>query len=377
MTKHKILFISSWFPNKLEPTNGNFVQRHAEAVSLKHDVEILHTIGDFNQDKIYLIDEKIINEIRTVIVYYKNSKNPLLNFARRMNAYKKGFSKMQFPDLVHCNVLHNNMLFAVYLKKKFKIPYVVTEHWTALRKINENKTSTIIKRTAAFIGNQAEFVLPVSKDLLLGLKNLGIKCNLKVIPNVVDTELFSPQINTDSAFTFIHISNLIPRKNADKILKVAINLLKEGYDFKLQIGGDGDFSELKKIVEKENLNHIIDVFGIQTLPQVAKRMHDSDCFILFSNDENQPCVIAEAFASGLKVISTNVGGISEFFPKDFGILLEKAEENLLKEAMMKILGSDKNYNRSLLKTYAENIFSKEKISEEFSKVYEEVLKTQS
>lgn len=375
--KHKILFISSWFPNKLEPTNGNFVQRHAEAVSLKHDVEILHTIGDFNQDKIYLIDEKIINGIRTVIVYYRNSKNPLLNFSRRMKAYKKGFSKMRFPDLVHGNILHNNMLFAVYLKRKFKIPYVVTEHWTALRKINENKTSTIIKRTAAFIGNQAEFVLPVSKDLLLGLKNLGIKCNLKVIPNVVDTELFSPQINTDSAFTFIHVSNLIPRKNADKILKVAINLLKEGYDFKLQIGGDGDFSELKKIVEKENLKHIIDVFGSQTLPQVAKRMQDSDCFILFSNDENQPCVIAEAFASGIKVISTNVGGISEFFPKDFGILLEKVEENLLKEAMIKILGSNKNYNRSILKTYAESIFSKEKISEEFSKVYKGILKTQS
>ena len=52
----KILFISSWFPNKLEPTNGNFVQRHAEAVALKHDVEILHTIGDFNQKETFVFD---------------------------------------------------------------------------------------------------------------------------------------------------------------------------------------------------------------------------------------------------------------------------------------------------------------------------------
>ena len=118
----KILFLSSWFPNKLEPTNGNFVQRHAEAVAMKHDVEILHTIGDFDQKETYIFDDKVINGIRTLIIYYKNSKNPIQNFIRRMKAYKLGFAKMQKPDLVHANVLHNNMLFAVYLKKKFKIP---------------------------------------------------------------------------------------------------------------------------------------------------------------------------------------------------------------------------------------------------------------
>ena len=78
LMRYKILFISSWFPNKLEPTNGNFVQRHAEAVSQLHDVEILHSIGDSMQKETYLFDDKIINRIRTVIVYYKNSKNPRL-----------------------------------------------------------------------------------------------------------------------------------------------------------------------------------------------------------------------------------------------------------------------------------------------------------
>ena len=97
------------FPNKLEPTNGNFVQRHAEAVSLLHDVEVLHAIGDFNQKEKFVFDDEMINGIRTLIVYYKNSKNPLQNFLRRMKAYQLGFKKMQKPDLVHGNVLHNNM----------------------------------------------------------------------------------------------------------------------------------------------------------------------------------------------------------------------------------------------------------------------------
>ncbi|MBL7878650.1 MAG: hypothetical protein JNN23_02125, partial [Chryseobacterium gambrini] len=62
----QVLFISSWFPNKLEPTNGNFVQRHAEAVSLLHDVEILHTIGDSEQNESYIFEENHINGVKTI-----------------------------------------------------------------------------------------------------------------------------------------------------------------------------------------------------------------------------------------------------------------------------------------------------------------------
>ncbi len=377
MERKNILFISSWFPNKIEPTNGNFVQRHAEAVSLDHNVEILHAIGDFDQDEKYLFDDRLINSIRTLIVYYKNSKNPVKNFFRRMKAYKKGFSKMQKPDLIHANVLHNNMLFAVYLKKKYKIPFIVTEHWTALRKINAEITSKIIKQTAVIIGNQAEFILPVSNDLLLGLKDLGIKSKMKVVPNVVNTQLFLPQRKADSEFTFIHVSNLIPRKNPEKILDVALNLLDNGFAFKFQLGGDGNdeiINKLKNKVADSKFSDKITVFGIQTLNEIAHRMGCSDCFILFSEDENQPCVIAESFASETKVISTNVGGIEEFFPDNAGILLKKVDEAELYSAMVRMLKNDRNDDLSFLSQYAKDTFSQEMIATKFSDIYSQVLK---
>lgn len=377
MERKNILFISSWFPNKIEPTNGNFVQRHAEAVSLVHNVEILHAIGDFDQDEKYLFDDRLINSIRTLIVYYKNSKNPVKNFFRRMKAYKKGFSKMQKPDLIHANVLHNNILFAVYLKKKYKIPFIVTEHWTALRKINAEITSKIIKQTAVIIGNQAEFILPVSNDLLLGLKDLGIKSKMKVVPNVVNTQLFLPQRKADPEFTFIHVSNLIPRKNPEKILDVALNLLDNGFAFKFQLGGDGNdeiINKLKNKVADSKFSDKITVFGIQTLNEIAHRMGCSDCFILFSEDENQPCVIAESFASETKVISTNVGGIEEFFPDNAGILLKKVDEAELYSAMVRMLKHDRNDDLSFLSQYAKDTFSQEMIAMKFSDIYAQVLK---
>ncbi|MFP3596282.1 glycosyltransferase family 4 protein [Chryseobacterium sp. SIMBA_029] len=369
----KILFISSWFPNKLEPTNGNFVQRHAEAVALLHDVEILHAIGDNNQKEEFIFDDKIINDIRTLIIYYKNSSNPVVNFLRRMKAYKMGFSNVQKPDVVHANVLHNTMLFAVYLKKKYKIPFVVSEHWSALQKNNLFKTAHTVKIIAKYIARNANYILPVSNNLKDSLQFLGVRTPMKVIPNVVDTHLFLSKSEANSIFIFLHISNLIPGKNADRIINVAIKLLKQGYDFNLQIGGDGDISKLNRIVQKENLEQKIKIFGIQTLPQVADRMHHSDCFILFSDYENQPCVIAEAFASGIRVISTNVGGVSEFFPENFGILLEKPSEDLLEKAMISMLENNISYDRKELANYAKNTFSKEVVGRIFVKIYDEVI----
>lgn len=374
MEKKNILFISSWFPNKLEPTNGNFVQRHAEAVSLIHSVEVLHAINVTDQKEKFVFDDQFKNGIRTLMVYYKNSPNPLNNFLRRMKAYSLGFKKLQKPDLVHANVLHNNMLFAVYLKKRFKIPFVVTEHWTALRKINAETTSSNIKRIAKFIGNQADVILPVSHDLLSGLKYLGIKTPMKVIPNVVNTNLFEPKSNANERFTFIHVSNLIARKNPEKILKTTLKLLEKGYDLFLKIGGDGDISELEKIRDASNFKDRIEIFGTQTLEEIAEKMKASDCFILLSNDENQPCVIAESFASGINVISTNVGGIAEFFPKNAGVLLEKIDEDLLEKAMIQLMSTDFEKNPQNLVKYANETFSVEAIGKQFSEVYNEVLK---
>ncbi|SFI42041.1 glycosyltransferase [Halpernia frigidisoli] len=376
--KYKILFISSWFPNKLEPTNGNFVQKHAEAVALYNDVEILHAVGDFYQKEKFLIDDKTVNGLRTLIVYYKNTHNPLLNFARRMSAYKRGFGKLQKPDLVHANVLHNSMLFAIYLKKKHKISFIVSEHWSAFRKEAYYKTPTNIKYFARKIANEAAIISPVSNDLKKGLQHLGIDATYKVVPNTVDTSLFYPKSSDNPVFTFLHISNLVPLKNADKILLAALKLFENGYKFKIKIGGDGtdvQLSTLKKIAESSNFSQNIEIFGLQKSCEVAEKMRNADCFILFSDNENQPCVIPEAFASGISVISTSVGGISEFFPKGFGILLDEPKQKLLQNAMVEIMNKKTdNAQKEIMVDYVKNNFSLEKIGVSFSELYSQILK---
>lgn len=375
LERKKILFISSWFPNKIEPTNGNFVQRHAEAVAKIHDVEIVHAMGDFNQKQKFLEDDRVINGIRTCIIYYKNSKNPIQNFLRRMQAYKKGYHKMQKPDLVHANVMHNSMLFAVYLKKKFKIPFVITEHWTALQEQNLPKTSNSIKKIAKYIAKNASYILPVSYNLKDSLRQLGITTPMRVISNVVDTELFNIKNKAEkSVVKFLHVSSLIPRKRPKDIITAVSLLHQNGFQVSLEIGGDGDTEPLINLVKDLKAENFIKVFDAISYADVAAKMQDSDYFILFSENETQGCVILESYACGKPVISTKVGGAAEFIIDGLGIGIEKNNTSQLYNVLEKICKQEYFFkNESEIRQFSVKGYSKESIAQQFTEIYNEVI----
>ena len=374
MKRKNILFISTWFPNKTEPTAGNFVQRHAEAVSLLNNVEVLHTVGNFNQKEKFIFDDQIVNDVRILIVYFRNSRYSAINFLQRMKAYKLGFQKMKKPDLVHANVMHNPLLFAVWLKKMYNIPFVITEHWTALQKDNLYKTPNLILKIAKLVGNQAEYILPVSNNLLESLNLIGITTQKKVISNLVNTEIFKIKNEKNKTPHFLHISNLIPRKKADRIIAVAKKLHDDGFKFTLEIGGDGDFQSLQKQIKDLNAESFITTFGEISYAEVAEKMQNSSCFILFSENETQGCVILESFACGIPVISTAVGGVPEFLQKNFGVLIEKNNELELYDAMKNLIENNIKIEKpEVLRNYVVTNFSKESIAKQFNEIYEEVL----
>ena len=43
--KLHILFLCGWYPSSILPQNGDFIMRHAKAVSNKHKVSVLHIIS--------------------------------------------------------------------------------------------------------------------------------------------------------------------------------------------------------------------------------------------------------------------------------------------------------------------------------------------
>ena len=290
-----------------------------------------------------------------------------------MQAYKKGFSKLNKPDLVHANVLQNNMFFAVYLKNKYKIPFVVTEHWSGFLQINRHRLSKLQLFTAKRIAEKASYLLPVSQYLSKDLKKMGCKTKMEVIENVVDTDLFHIKKTPPAKFTFLHISNLIGIKNPDKIISAAVRLSKEFSNFELQIGGDGDVETLKQQIKLHQAESFLKTFPMLSSKEVANKMRNSNCFILFSDYENFPCVLLESLSTGTPAIATKVGGIPEILNEKNGILIGNSEDELY-HAMKKVISAQTDFDEAeKLHEYVVNNFSVRKIAGKYNEVYKLVL----
>jgi L-malate glycosyltransferase len=387
--KLNILFLSGWYPNRVLPTLGNFVQKHAEAVALNCNVISLNVCADPNCLNSIEIVESVINDVFTVNVYYKKVKHriPVLSalqkLFRTVSAYKAGLrivSSRFTPDLVHHNILYPSGMIALYLKKFRGIPFIITEHSTGYLPLKNRKISTLEKMISKKIAASASVISPVSEDLKNAMQNLGFRGNYKVVSNVVDTKLFYPSDKKKeiSKIKFLHISTLDDaHKNISGMLNAIAELSTQRTDFECHFIGDGYASpHVAKAKQLALYSRFAFFDGIKTTVEIAELMRNADCFLMFSNYENMPVVISEALASGIPVIASEVGGIPEHIADERGILVKMRDEKALKDAMNKMIDSLKEniYDKEKLAEYARIHFSYEDVSKKFLHLYRDVLK---
>ncbi|NOR28141.1 MAG: glycosyltransferase [Lutibacter sp.] len=370
--KLHILFLSKWYPSRVSPTNGDFVQRHAEAVATKHLVTLIHVITDEHLEKSREIIEFKKNNVQTYIVYVSPSKNPILKFFRFFKSYLKIIKTLKHFNLVHLNITYPVGLIALYLKLFKKKQYLISEHWTGYQKFSKKSIGFLQLMVTKIITKNATMVCPVSKNLQDKMVSLGLKGNYYPVPNVVNTSIFNIDESSIKNFTITHISHMgNEHKNIIGILNVISNLQRKIPNLKLNLIGDNT-KQYK--VQLEKLEHI-SIKNIGQIPnnEVANYLKKSSVFVLFSNFENLPCVILESFACGIPVISTDVGGISEYFPENFGYLIQPKDEITLENSILKIYTEKLKFNKKLMHNYAENNFGIESISVTFSNIYTKIL----
>ena len=172
----------------------------------------------------------------------------------------------------------------------------------------------------------------------------------------------------------LHISTLRDEaKNFSGILRVVKRLRQQRDDFELHVIHDYEALEFKSFVEENNLSDCVVFHGKKTSVEVAEAYQKADFFVLFSNFENLPCVIVEAFASGVPVLSTSVGGIAEILSPERGILIPQGDEDALLQGMDQMLDHCHEYDRAAIRQYALNTFSNDIIGKQIFEAYKEVV----
>jgi L-malate glycosyltransferase len=374
VTKRKnILFLASWYPNRVIPGNGIFIQKHAEAVALTNNVYVLHIITDPHNTKSIEITKNTQDGITAYIAYLKPTSNRVVKLFRYWKAYRLIKQKLPTIEINHVNVTYPIGLIALYEKWILGKPYIISEHWSDYQEPMCNSIGFYTKKTTQLIAKNSSFLCPVTLHLEKAMQEFGMIGSYQTIANVVDTELFTPTYSKESShFEITHISNMgNDCKNVIGILRTISKLSYVIPKLRLNLIGSNTEQHLEEINTLGLKN--IRIIGHLPHREMVNYLQQSDVFVLFSNYENLPCVILEAFACGIPVISSDVGGIHEYFPEDFGSLVPAKDEASLEKAILELYTSKPYASPKKMHTYAAEHFSPKAINRTFSKIYEQAI----
>ena len=180
-----------------------------------------------------------------------------------------------------------------------------------------------------------------TKDILIETyPNLNIPEN-QVILNAIPIEelktkakAFKPEFPNKPIF--VSVARLHSRKGFHKLMDAHAQLLKDGFDHHVIIIGDGDEKEnLKKQAESLGVTQSFEFLG--SLLNPYPYVKNADFFILPSESESWPLIIADSLILQKPIISTNVGGIPEMISHGKTGYLINYETGEMYDAMKKFL----------------------------------------
>lgn len=384
MPRKKILWLCSWYPNQQDPFNGDFIRRHACAAALYNDIYVLHLAGvrslhSKEKQTILQAGEGLTEQI----IYYRKAPTlwgRIIAHYRWLFLYRQALRNFIVrngkPDLVHVQVPIKDGIMALWFRRRYKVPFLVTEHWGIYNTVAEDNFNT---RSMAFryytrqVFVKAEKFISVSRYLGEAVGRMVINKEFEVIPNVADTRFFFYKPGKGSVFRFIHVSNMVPLKNTEGLIRAFAAMYRHFNNAELVLVGDKDPALHRLAASLQLPEGAICFRGEVPYEQVAAEMQQAHCLVLFSNIENSPCVIGEALCCGLPVIATTVGGIPELVDKSNGILVQPGDEAGLTGAMLEMLREQQAFNAAEIAEKASKRFSFAAAGDQLDKSYNRVL----
>ena len=350
----KVLFITPWYPSEKDAMAGLFVQKHADAVRAQGaDVRVIHSQGWWST-------------------------------WRQWRALRR---EGWLPDIVQLNIIHSQGLLALWLKRRYGIPYLIVEHWSGY--LPENLFFTQMARPQRDwykrIARHAEIILTVSDRHAQAMQACGItNPHWGRINNVVDDFFYeipktlinqNTPINPTSPKTFLHVSCFDEHaKNVKGLLRAAKRLSGKRQDWRLVLVGTGiDYADVRSYADSLHFpDGLLEWTGEITPREVAEWMSKADTFVLPSHYENAPVVISESLAKGLPVVASRVGGIPEMVNDQCGLLVTPGNDDELEAALERMLDHYQDYDREQIRQEgAQYAFAT--VGKKLKAIYEKIL----
>ncbi len=328
----KVLFVTRGFPLADDPMAGNYEAVQAKAIAGKgHEVAVIsihwHNMLHIMENR--KIHYRVVNGIDIYECNGLTASIPHIYFSKFENKFREWQLKRVFnrylkdhgmPDVVHGHIILSAAP-AVFLKREYHIPFIITEHWS--RAFERKAIKRVLNMMSVY--RQADRLICVSEALSRELyEKVGVESI--VINNMVDNVFFETgkvKKTNDTSFKFISVGALREGKRFELLVDAFADCNFPENVSLLIVGEGSNRPAIEREIEKRKMNKQIILLGLKKPDEVNGLLSQCDCFVLSSRLETFSIVLIEAMAKGLPVISTRCGGPETFVRPQDGLLVEK------------------------------------------------------
>ncbi|MBK7709893.1 MAG: glycosyltransferase family 4 protein [Bacteroidales bacterium] len=377
MNSDQILIISFWNPTARHPQQGIFIQEQAAAVCDMREniiflqVNILPSRNIFlkktYEDSAYFKNKRI-----TINLYSRLWKfwyvNPWSVSRIILRLIRKNKGEIA-PAIIHANVIFPCGVAGYLLARKLGARLLISEHWSKTGKLLGHP---LYKRIAMKAYLYSFALICVSEFLSERLSRSTGHKNLIVIPNIIDTDIYSYKqkpTSVNASLSMVCIANWKLPKRLDLIIESLISFASESsLKIELTVVGNGPQADmLRKRETPENLK--IRWTGYLDRSAIAPLLQGANIFLHASDIETFSIVTAEALSTGTPVLASNTGALPELINEQNGILVENNHESWL-NGIRDIV--TKKYDYEVIAHQNQNKYSPRQIGNRILSIYDSI-----
>ena len=182
-------------------------------------------------------------------------------------------------------------------------------------------------------------------------------------------------LNSNDIIKFIFLGRVSKLKGIDELIDAFEIVIKSRNDFECQIIGHGDKHNVEeyftKKVNDKKLSEKIKFLGRKEGSEKFSLLKNADIYVFPSYMEGCPTSVIEALASGLFIISTDVGALDDIIHDRNGIKIKPKNVNELSKAIIKSMDNIKKIRsiKNQISIEAGSKYEIKKIANQFNKVY--------